>query len=63
MYYEGCSALDQEGQQRFVEVVNEIADEFKLVLCITHLDSLKEQFPQQIVVSKTPEGSRLEVIA
>lgn len=60
---EGCSCLDQEGQSRFVEAVNLISEDFKLVLCITHLDSLKEHFPQQVFVSKTPEGSRVEVVA
>jgi hypothetical protein len=37
------------------------------ILACTHCPDdeydFKEQFPQQIVVSKTPEGSRLEVIA
>lgn len=60
---EGCSCLDQEGQSRFVEAVNLISEDFKLVLCITHLDSLKEHFPQQVFVSKTPEGSRVDVVA
>lgn len=59
---EGASCLDAQGREHFIQAINEIAKEFKLVLCITHIDELKEQFPQQLVVSKTPEGSRVEVV-
>ncbi len=60
---EGASCLDAQGREHFTEAISEIAKEFKLVLCITHIDELKEQFPQQLIVSKTPEGSRVEVVA
>lgn len=59
---EGASCLDAQGREHFIQAINEIAKEFKLVLCITHIDELKERFPQQLVVSKTPEGSRVEVV-
>lgn len=59
---EGMSCLDHEGRQHFVEAVHAIADQFKLILCITHIDELKESLPQQLLVEKTPEGSRLEVV-
>jgi len=60
---EGASCLDAQGRDHFIEAINEIAKEFKLVLCITHIDELKEHFPQQLIVSKSPEGSRVEVVA
>ena len=60
---EGASCLDADGREHFIEAINEIAKEFKLVLCITHIDELKEHFPQQLIVSKTPEGSHVEVVA
>ena len=60
---EGASCLDAQGREHFTQAINEIAKEFKLVLCITHIDELKEHFPQQLIVSKTPEGSRVEVVA
>ena len=60
---EGASCLDTEGRQHFIEAMNIIAEDFHLVLCITHIDELKEAFPQQLIVSKTPEGSRVEVVA
>lgn len=60
---EGASCLDAQGREHFIEAINEIAKEFKLVLCITHIDELKEHFPQQLIVQKTPEGSRVEIVA
>lgn len=60
---EGASCLDAQGREHFTQAISEIAKEFKLVLCITHIDELKEHFPQQLIVSKTPEGSRVEVVA
>ena len=60
---EGASCLDAQGREHFTAAINEIAKEFKLVLCITHIDELKEHFPQQLIVSKTPEGSQVEVVA
>ncbi len=60
---EGASCLDAQGREHFTQAINEIAKEFKLVLCITHIDELKEHFPQQLIVSKTPKGSRVEVVA
>ena len=60
---EGASCLDAQGREHFIEAINEIAQDFRLVLCITHIDELKEHFPQQLIVSKTPEGSQVEVVA
>lgn len=60
---EGASCLDAKGREHFIAAINEIAQDFRLVLCITHIDELKEHFPQQLIVSKTPEGSRVEVSA
>ena len=36
-------------------------DQFDLLLVITHIDELRDAFPVQIVVSKTPDGSRVMV--
>jgi exonuclease SbcC len=63
MIDEGASCLDQEGRGKFVESINIIAEDFKLVIVVTHIDELKEAFPQQILVIKTPEGSKVAVVA
>jgi DNA repair protein SbcC/Rad50 len=58
---EGFGALDTEGRQRLVEAVKAIQDEFDMVLIITHVDELREAFPSQILVTKTDNGSQIEV--
>lgn len=58
---EGASCLDQQGRTAFTEAINIIAEDFSIVIVVTHIDELKEAFPQQIVVRKTVEGSKVEV--
>ena len=58
---EGFGTQDDEGRQRLVEAITTIQDQFDLVLVITHLEELREAFPVQIVVNKTPDGSRVLV--
>lgn len=60
---EGASCLDYEGRQKFIEAISTISEDFAKVICISHIDELKEAFPQQIHVRKTPEGSQVEVVA
>lgn len=60
---ENASCLDQDGRIKFIEAINTIAEDFAKIICISHIDELKEAFPQQILVRKTPEGSRVEVVA
>jgi exonuclease SbcC len=59
---EGLGSLDAEGKQKFIGAVNALASDFDKVLCISHIDEIKEAFPQQIVVRKTPSGSIAEVV-
>ncbi|MCL4237417.1 MAG: SMC family ATPase [Anaerolineae bacterium] len=58
---EGFGTQDEDGRQRLVEAITSIQDQFDLVLAITHIDELRDAFPVQIVVSKTPDGSRVSV--
>jgi len=60
---ETAAPLDVRGQQQFVECLARIADRFGLVLCVSHLDSLKDAFPYRLEVSKGADGSHVEVIA
>ncbi|MBI4308386.1 MAG: SMC family ATPase [Chloroflexi bacterium] len=55
---EGFGTQDAAGREKLVEVINAIADDFRLILVITHIDEMKEMFPARIEVQKTPEGSR-----
>jgi exonuclease SbcC len=59
---EGFGTQDAEGRERLVEAINAIQDDFARVLVITHVEELKDAFPVRIEVTKTPEGSHVEVM-
>jgi exonuclease SbcC len=54
---EGFGTQDAQGRENLVEAIHMIKDEFALILVITHIDELKDQFPVRILVEKTDEGS------
>ena len=51
---EGFGSQDAEGIDRLLEVLNIIRDDFRLILVVTHLEEMKERFPQRIEVTKDP---------
>jgi exonuclease SbcC len=59
---EGFGTQDAQGRERLVEAINAIQDDFARVLVITHIDELKDAFPARIEVTKTPDGSVVEVV-
>ncbi|MBT3338660.1 MAG: SMC family ATPase [Anaerolineae bacterium] len=59
---EGFGSQDAQGRQRLIEAINQIKGDFAKILIITHLESLKEAFPTQIVVEKGENGSTVQVI-
>ena len=58
---EGFGSQDAAGRQRLVEAINLVSSEFARILVITHLEELKDAFPARIEVTKTPEGSAVQV--
>jgi exonuclease SbcC len=58
---EGFGSQDEEGRERLVEAIKSIADEFAMILVITHIEDLKERFPVRIEVRKTALGSTLDI--
>lgn len=59
---EGFGSQDALGRQRLVEAINTVRRDFAKILIITHLDELKDAFPNRIEVEKTPRGSSVRVI-
>ncbi len=59
---EGFGALDSTGRDKLVEAINAVQDDFQRILVITHLDELKDAFPVRIEVTKTANGSQIEVM-
>jgi exonuclease SbcC len=59
---EGFGSQDGTGRDRLVEAINSIGPEFERILVITHIQELKELFPTQIEIKKTPDGSTWSVM-
>ncbi len=59
---EGFGSQDAMGRQHLIEAINVVKADFSKVLVITHIDELKEAFPNRIEVEKTARGSLLRVI-
>ncbi|MEW6403379.1 MAG: SMC family ATPase [Chloroflexota bacterium] len=59
---EGFGSQDVQGRQRLIEAINLVKDDFAKILVITHLDELKDVFPNRIEVEKTEQGSTVKVI-
>jgi DNA repair protein SbcC/Rad50 len=59
---EGFGSQDAQGRQRLVEAINVIQDDFARVLVITHIEELRDVFPARIEVTKTSNGSVVELV-
>ncbi|MBE0682514.1 MAG: SMC family ATPase [Anaerolineales bacterium] len=59
---EGFGSQDAQGRQRLIEAINLVKNDFAKILVITHLDELKDAFPNRIEVEKTERGSTVKVI-
>jgi exonuclease SbcC len=59
---EGFGSQDAMGRQHLIEAINMVKQDFAKVLVITHIDELKEAFPNRIEVEKTARGSQLRVV-
>jgi len=59
---EGFGSQDTQGRQRLIEAINLVKHDFAKILIITHLDELKDAFPNRIEVEKTERGSTVKVI-
>jgi len=59
---EGFGTQDDIGLEKVKEAINSIQDDFEIILVITHIDELKNAFNTRIEVTKTPEGSVIDII-
>lgn len=58
---EGFGSLDSESLEQALGVLMNLSDSDRLIGIISHVTTLKEKIEKQIVVTKTPTGSVLEV--
>jgi exonuclease SbcC len=59
---EGFGSQDEMGRQRLIEAINLVKGDFAIILVITHIDALKDAFPDRIEVEKTALGSAISVV-
>jgi len=59
---EGFGTQDNQGREQLVEAINAIQDDFACMLVVTHIDELRDAFPARIQVTRTPDGSLVEVL-
>ncbi len=59
---EGFGSQDEEGLSNIMEALHKIQDDFAKIIVVSHLPSLKEQFPVHFLVYKTAQGSIVKVI-
>jgi exonuclease SbcC len=59
---EGFGSQDEQGRQRLIEAINLVHGDFSKILVITHLEELKDAFPNRIEVEKTGRGSEVRVV-
>ncbi len=58
---EGFGTQDGKGREKLVDAIDAIKGDFEKILVITHVEELKDSFPQRIEVSKDGRGSRIYV--
>lgn len=59
---EGFGSQDALGKQRLVEAINAVKKDFAKIFIITHLDDLKDAFPNRIEVEKSERGSIVKIV-
>jgi len=58
---EGFGTQDSAGIEKLKEAINSIQDDFDKIIVITHIEELKDAFPNRFDVIKAAKGSTIEV--
>ena len=59
---EGFGSQDAAGQERLIEAIQSIRDDFDKIIVITHVEGIREAFDTRIQVQKTDMGSTFEIV-
>ena len=59
---EGFGSQDDDGLQMIMDSILKIQDNFAKIIIVSHLPSMKEQFPVQFLVQKKASGSIISII-
>lgn len=58
---EGFGSQDEEGLSKIMDILYAIQDDFEKIIIVSHLPSMKDQFPVHFIVSKGPQGSKVSI--
>ncbi len=59
---EGFGSQDEEGLAHIMEAIYKIQEDFERIIIVSHLPSMKEQFPVHFVIEKGSQGSVVKVM-
>lgn len=59
---EGFGSQDEEGLGHIMDALHKIQDDFSKIIIVSHLPSMKDQFPVQFYIEKGVQGSMVTVI-
>lgn len=59
---EGFGSQDEEGLSLIMDCLHRIQDDFHKIIIVSHLPSMKDQFPVQFLIEKSPNGSKVTII-
>lgn len=59
---EGFGSQDEDGLSHIMDALYKIQDDFAKIIIVSHLSSMKNQFPVHFVIEKGPNGSIVQVI-
>lgn len=59
---EGFGSQDEEGLSHIMEAIYKIQRDFSKIIIVSHLQSMKDQFPVNFFINKGPEGSILRIM-
>jgi exonuclease SbcC len=58
---EGFGSQDEEGLAHIMDALYKIQDDFAKIIIVSHLNTMKEQFPVHFFINKTATGSTVSV--
>ena len=59
---EGFGSQDEEGLSNIMDTIHKIQEDFAKVIIVSHLPSMKDQFPVHFIIQKGPDGSGVKVM-
>jgi len=59
---EGFGSQDEEGLAHIMDALHKIQDDFAKIIIVSHLPSMKDQFPIHFMVEKTTNGSSVRIM-